>query len=85
MNIKWFIVGITSINISSISHASDCVDAIDNYSMNLDEVSFSIRRYASCLSTSEGRDDCSIEFERLKQAHFDFEMSVSEIESYCED
>lgn len=42
-----------------------------------------IRRYSRCLSNSNGHDDCSSEFRRLKNAQSDFESAVADYENEC--
>ena len=65
--------------------ASDCNDAIDQYNSALSDVDSYLRRYANCLSSSRGKDDCSSEFRRLRNAQNDIESAVSAIGSYCRD
>ena len=43
-----------------------------------------LRRYTNCISNSRGRDDCSSEFRRLKNAQDDFETAVSNYRSECD-
>lgn len=64
--------------------ASDCENAVERYNSAINEVSYALRRYANCVSGSQGQDDCSSEFRRLKNAQYDFESAVSEMQSYCE-
>jgi hypothetical protein len=42
-----------------------------------------LRRYASCVSQSNGRDDCSREFSGLRSAQDNFELAVSEFDRDC--
>jgi len=42
-----------------------------------------LRRYASCLSRSDGRNDCSSEFSRLRSVQEDFESAVSDYQREC--
>ncbi len=71
-------------SLSNPALASDCSDARERYNQAVDDVSYALRRYTSCLSSSNGTDDCSTEFRRLKNAQDDLESAVSEIGSYCE-
>jgi hypothetical protein len=78
------ILGIVALGAASILnvlpiHAAtaDCSDATNTYNSAISEVSDTIRRYTRCLSGSNGRDDCSSEFRRLKNAQSDFESAVS--------
>lgn len=68
-------------------HASppECDDAVSRYNAALGDVSTYLRRYTSCLSYSQGKDDCSTEFRRLKNSQDDIESTVSDIGSYCRD
>jgi len=61
----------------------ECHDAVDNYNSALSDVSDALKRYASCVSDSQGHDDCSSEFSNLRSAQDDFESAVSEYESEC--
>lgn len=62
---------------------ADCNDATSAYNAAISDVSDAIKRYTRCLSSSNGRDDCSSEFRRLKNAQSDFETAVSQYESEC--
>jgi hypothetical protein len=53
------------------------------YNSAISDLSDALRRYSRCLSNSNGHDDCSSEFRRLKNAQSDFESAVSEYESEC--
>ena len=76
----------TTLMLASLSAgASDCSDSIDSYNSAIGEVASTLRRYQSCVSNSEGKDDCSSEFRRLRNAHDGFESAVSGIRSNCED
>jgi hypothetical protein len=67
------------------THAAtaNCSDATDTYNSAISDVSDALKRYSRCLSSSNGHDDCSSEFRRLKNAQSDFETAVSEYESEC--
>ena len=62
---------------------ADCNYAVSNYNSAISDVETALRRYTRCLSSSQGHDDCSSEFRRLKSAQSDFESAVSEYESNC--
>jgi hypothetical protein len=62
---------------------ADCSDATSTYNSAISDVSDALRRYSRCLSNSNGHDDCSSEFRRLKNAQSEFESAVSEYESEC--
>jgi hypothetical protein len=68
---------------SAIAGPSECADAVSQYNSAADGISTTLRRYASCVVSSKGHDDCSTEFRRLKSAQSDFESAVSEYESEC--
>jgi hypothetical protein len=61
-----------------------CSDAIDRYNSAVNDISSYLRRYTDCVSSSQGRDDCSTEFRRLRSAQDDFESAVSAYQSECE-
>ena len=42
-----------------------------------------LRRYASFVSQSNGRDDCSREFSGLRSAQDNFELAVSDFDRDC--
>ena len=61
----------------------DCESAIDDYNAAIDEVNRRLKKYVRCLNNSDGYDDCSTKFRRLRRAHSDFESAVSDYQSYC--
>lgn len=63
---------------------SQCAVAVDTYNSTISDVSSQLRRYSACLNDSQGKDDCSSEFSRLRRTQSDFESAVSAIQSYCE-
>ena len=63
--------------------SASCNDATDTYNSAVSDLSDALRRYSRCLSNSNGHDDCSSEFRKLKNAQSDFESAVSEYESEC--
>ena len=62
---------------------ANCNDAISTYNSAISDVSEALRRYSRCVSSSNGHDDCSSEFRRLKNAQSDFESAVSQYEIEC--
>ena len=64
--------------------ASDCSDSVETYNSAVGEISYTLKRYARCVEGSDGNDDCSSEFRRLKSAQSDFESAVSDYRSECE-
>jgi hypothetical protein len=67
-----------------IADPEECRNAVDQYNSTRSEVSDTLKTYASCISDSRGRDDCSTEFSSLQSAQDDFESAVSEYESECQ-
>ena len=63
--------------------ATECEDAIQRYNMATNEVSTALRVYATCITGSRGRDDCSSEFDLLRSAQDDFELAVERIRKEC--
>jgi hypothetical protein len=62
---------------------SECREAVDEYKSAKSDVADALRRYADCVSTSDGHEDCSVEFSTLHSAQDDFESAVSNYESEC--
>lgn len=58
-----------------LAQSSDCQWAVDQYNSAMSDISYAVRRYASCVGSSRGFDDCSMEFLRLKNAQSDFEQA----------
>jgi hypothetical protein len=84
------IVGIVAFGAAAVlsmlpTHAAmaNCSDATSTYNSAISDVSDALRRYTRSLSSSNGHDDCSSEFRKLKNAQSDFESAVSEYESEC--
>jgi hypothetical protein len=67
------------------SHAdpTECQDAISEYKSARSDISTALQSYVNCVSSSDGHDDCTSEFEQLKSAQDDFEDSVSKYETEC--
>jgi hypothetical protein len=66
------------------ARAYDCSYAISSYNSAVNDISYTLKRYANCVSNSQGKDDCSSEFRRLKSAQADLESAVSTISYSCE-
>ena len=66
-----------------IKASSECSNAINSYNSAVDDIAYRMKGYGRCVADSQGTDDCSIEFRRLKSAQDDFESAVSEHQSYC--
>ncbi|GEP08037.1 hypothetical protein MOX02_60750 [Methylobacterium oxalidis] len=74
-----------SLGILSVSPAlADCSHAISTYNLAISDVSSRLKRYASCVSDSQGKDECSLEFGRLRSAQGDFELAVSGVQTNCQ-
>jgi hypothetical protein len=69
--------------VSATADPEGCQSAIDQFKSARSDVSSDLGMYASCVSGSNGHDDCSSEFSSLQSAHDDFESAVSEYESEC--
>lgn len=69
---------------SALADADGCRDAVSSYNSSLSEIDSYVRRYSRCVSGSQGRDDCSSEFRRLRNAQSDFESAVSAFTSECD-
>ncbi|MBK8158762.1 MAG: hypothetical protein IPK59_08390 [Rhodospirillaceae bacterium] len=63
---------------------ADCNYAINDYNDAISEISYAMKRYTNCVSNSEGQDDCSSEFRKLKYAQDEFESAVSAISYECD-
>lgn len=61
----------------------ECREAIRSFKSARSDIADSLRRYANCVSGSDGHDDCSSEFNSLRSAQDDFEEAVSSYESEC--
>jgi len=61
----------------------ECQDAIDSFHSSRGDVFDSLKKYASCVSDSDGSDDCSTEFQNLSNDQDDFESAVSSYQSDC--
>jgi hypothetical protein len=62
----------------------ECQEAVEKYRSAASDVKEALRTYARCLSDTDGHDDCSTEFTRLRSAQDDFESAVSDYESDCQ-
>lgn len=62
---------------------AECQEAISEYKSARGDISTALQAYVNCLSSNDGHDDCSSEFEVLKSAQDDLEDAVSKYESEC--
>lgn len=63
---------------------ADCDDAVSQYNSAVSDIASKMKRYTSCVSGSQGQDDCSSEFRRLRSAQSDFETAVASHQSECQ-
>jgi hypothetical protein len=80
------IAGSAASSAGHLAHADadECHEAVEHYNSVLSDVSHSLKRYANCVASGAGHDDCSTEFRHLKGDQDDFESAVSDIENNCE-
>jgi hypothetical protein len=72
--------------LSGISATADpeaCQGAILVFRSARGSVGDYLRRYASCVSRSNGHDNCAREFAQLRPAQDDFELAVSGYDREC--
>jgi hypothetical protein len=62
---------------------ADCNSSITEYNSAISDIGLTMKRYTSCLNASNGNDQCSFEFRRLKSSQDSFESSVDNITVYC--
>jgi hypothetical protein len=62
---------------------NECRDAAEQYKTAVSEVTSALQQYATCVTSSDGTDDCSSEFASLSSAHNDFETAASQYASEC--
>jgi len=67
----------------TVAARADCDDAVQSYNSAISDIQSYLRRYTNCLSSSNGSDDCSSEFRRLRSAQSDYESAVSSYQQYC--
>lgn len=60
-----------------------CERAIRDYKNVSSDLADAVNRYVRCLNASDGTDDCSSEFSRLKWQQSEFEDAVSELKWRC--
>lgn len=81
---KLLIVLLAILPLQASAYGYDCESSIDSYNTAINDVSYALKRYTNCLSSSQGRDDCSYEFRKVKYAQDAIESGVSDISSHCE-
>ncbi len=78
------VLALALIGVSATADPDGCRSAVDQFKSARSDVADGIRSYASCVSSSDGHDDCSLEFSTIQSAQSDFESAVSEYESECQ-
>lgn len=68
---------------SAAADVEQCERAIRDYKEASSELADYVNRYVRCLNNTDGSDNCSSEFSRLKRAQSDFEDAVSELGWRC--
>lgn len=77
-------IGIVAASIAAPAHAAwDCESSINEIKSSRTDISYGLKRYVNCMTNSDGTDDCSTEFRRLKSAQDDYEGAVSGLQIYC--
>ena len=61
----------------------ECREAAEQYKSAVSEVASALTQYATCVTSSDGTDDCSSEFASLSSAHDDFETAASNYVNEC--
>lgn len=75
---------IASSSVTTVGAGEDeCREAVDRYNSAMNEAIDTARRYSNCVAGSQGNDDCSGQFRRVKNAQSDFESAVSEYSGEC--
>ncbi len=78
------VAAILAICLSSGRAYADCNWAVSSYNSAVSDIEMRLKRYTQCLANSQGADDCSSEFRRLRSAQSDFESAVSDYQLNCE-
>ena len=79
-------VALTIVLLTGVTATADpeaCRGALRTFKSARSSVGDYLRRYASCVSRSDGHDDCSSEFSRLRSAQDDFELAASDYDRDC--
>jgi hypothetical protein len=66
------------------ANVEDCEEAIRAFTSARNDIASAYRAYGLCLSGSDGHDDCSTEFSRLRSSQSTFETAVYEYQNECE-
>lgn len=79
-------IALTTVLLAGVSATADpeaCRGAVRIFKSARGSVGDYLRRYASCVSQSNGHDDCSREFSGLRSAQDNFESAVSDFDRDC--
>jgi hypothetical protein len=69
--------------VSATADPEECQGAMLVFRSARNSVGDYLRRYASCVSHSNGHDNCAREFAELRPAQDDFELAVSGYDREC--
>ncbi len=69
--------------LTAFAGPTECQDAVSGYTSTKSDIATALQAYANCVSSSDGHDDCSTEFDQLKSAQDDLENAVSNYETEC--
>jgi len=79
----WLFAACFSISTAASAGPDECREAAEQYKSAVSEVSSALTQYATCVTSSDGTDDCSSEFASLSSAHDDFETAASRYVNEC--
>lgn len=68
---------------SAYASTDTCKFSVDHYITAQSEISVALRAYSTCMSNSNGHDNCTSEFDRLRAAQDDFAAAVLERQFAC--
>jgi hypothetical protein len=60
-----------------------CEAAVRSYNDAAESIPSRLRSYAPCVEASQGHDDCSSQFSRIRSAHSTFSSAVSDYSVNC--
>jgi hypothetical protein len=60
---------------------ADCGNVADRYRAAIAQVVDALRSYATCVASSDRRDDCAAEMQALDNAHDDFADAVADLKT----
>jgi hypothetical protein len=76
---------LASLALTSAASAArpECDIASDLYNQAVEDVAEKMAAYRQCLAESEGADNCSTEFKRLRSAQDNLESAVGDVQNDC--